>query len=294
LHQIQSCTIFSYMKTLLLLLTTAVIASADQFSKYWYSGKAEIAVYDLKQSRYGKTRPGTVSLIFITEPFSKSKHVKLDNPSKAGADKANVLKLNTSKKYNTGIYPYSVMTSAFADIKSGELYKTNTSIQEWCGHVFSQANSDGKGGYKYQGFSYFEYSGDQESKQHKTALSEEIMLKVRLNKLTPKTQEMTLVPSHEMLRTLHIQPQPLKAKLNWEEDEKTRTVTISFQGAKNLETKINFNKDFPYVIQNWSESFDGRSGRETTTATLKTIQMLPYWSMNSPEFDGMRKEIGLE
>ena len=282
------------MKSLLFFLSTLIISSADQFAEYWYRGNAEIAVYDLDQSRYGINRPGTVSLIFVTEPFSKKKHVKLDNPKQAGKDKANVLKLNVSKKYNTGIYPYSVMSSSFIDIGNGELYKSTTSIQEWCGHVFSQANSNGKGGYKFDSYSYFETAGDTEIKIKKTALAEEIMLKIRLNKLQPETKELTLVPSQEMLRTLHIDPVSLKAELEWSEDHDTRTVEISFNGARNLVTSITYDKKFPYAIQKWSESYDGRNGRETTTATLKTIQLLPYWNMNSPEFDSKRKEIGLE
>ncbi len=58
----------------------------EQFGDYWYQGKAELTSYDLEQVRYGEKREGEAVLIFVTEDFSKSKQVKLDNPNQAGDD----------------------------------------------------------------------------------------------------------------------------------------------------------------------------------------------------------------
>ena len=41
-----------------------------KFGDYWYQGKAELASYDLNQSRYGEIRNGHAVLIFLTEDFS--------------------------------------------------------------------------------------------------------------------------------------------------------------------------------------------------------------------------------
>jgi len=87
---------------------------SDEFKNYWYAGKAELSSYKLQQARYGEIHSGTAVLVFVTEDFSKSKQVKLDHPENAGNDKLPVLKLNFTKKFVTGIYPYSMMMSAFS------------------------------------------------------------------------------------------------------------------------------------------------------------------------------------
>ena len=83
------------------------------FGSYWFQGKAELTSYTLSQARYGELHPGEAVLIFVTEDFSRKKQVKLDDPAAAGADKVPVLKLNFEKKFGTGIYPYSLLTSVF-------------------------------------------------------------------------------------------------------------------------------------------------------------------------------------
>jgi hypothetical protein len=78
---------------------------------YWFDGKAEVASYRLSQNRYTELHDGQAVLIFVSEDFSKSKQVKLDNPSKSGYDKVSVLKMNMTKTFLTGIYPYSIINS---------------------------------------------------------------------------------------------------------------------------------------------------------------------------------------
>jgi len=55
----------------------------------------------LEQARYGEIHKGRAVTIFVTEPFSKSKQVKLDDYKAAGDDRANVMKLNMTKNFNT-------------------------------------------------------------------------------------------------------------------------------------------------------------------------------------------------
>src|SRR5262245_19023266 len=80
----------------------------DQFHGYWYQQKAELARYALSQARYGEIHKGESVLIFVTEPFWKDKQVKYEFGDKT--DSLSVLKLNFTRKFYTGIYPYSVMT----------------------------------------------------------------------------------------------------------------------------------------------------------------------------------------
>ena len=120
------------------------------------------------------------------------------------------------------------------------------------------------------------------------------MLKIRLGKLDTSVEKLKLVPSQEILRLLHIAPASVDASLSWTETNKTRTLTVSYENEMEFETVITYSKEFPYVIQGWSESFTKGGKRYTSTAKLKTVQMLPYWSMNSSSYDKVRKEIGLE
>src|SRR5205823_3547832 len=85
--------------------------------------------------------------------FSRAKQVKLDDWQHAGDDAIEVLKVNFTKKFVTGIYPYSLMFSAFTPTDGGKTLKTTMSGQEWCGHVFSQLNLRGEN-YEAVGFSY--------------------------------------------------------------------------------------------------------------------------------------------
>ncbi|MEQ9230208.1 MAG: hypothetical protein RIF46_05960, partial [Cyclobacteriaceae bacterium] len=109
-------------------LPTQIPAS---FNAYWSKGGAEITSYDLEQARYGEIHKGTAVTVFVTEPFSKSKQVKLDDYKSAGDDRVNVLKLNLTKKFLTGIYPYSMMLSTFSPLDGSPMIKSSMTVQEW-------------------------------------------------------------------------------------------------------------------------------------------------------------------
>ncbi len=82
------------------------------FDSYWYQGKAELTRYALRQARYGETHDGEVVLIFVTEDFLPKLQVK--HEAGDAADAISVLKLNAYRRFYTGIYPYTVMTSSFS------------------------------------------------------------------------------------------------------------------------------------------------------------------------------------
>ena len=82
------------------------------FNDYWYAGTAELSRYELEQARYGELHPGEAVMVFVSEPFDINKQVKSDNSENT----TGVLKLNFMRKFNTGIYPYSTMSSTFSPI----------------------------------------------------------------------------------------------------------------------------------------------------------------------------------
>ena len=108
---------------------------SDEFKAYWYAGEAEITSYKLEQARYGELRDGNAVLIYVTEPFLPKEQVKANNNN---PENISVLKLNATKKFLTGIYPYSIMSSTFYPVHDNQhALKTSLSVQEWCGHVYS-------------------------------------------------------------------------------------------------------------------------------------------------------------
>ena len=85
----------------------------DQFQDYWYNHGAEISRFTLQQMRYGEIHEGDAVLVFVTEEINPALQVKADY---AGPENVPILKLNAVRKFYTGIYPYSIMTSIFSPV----------------------------------------------------------------------------------------------------------------------------------------------------------------------------------
>ena len=183
---------------------------SEEFKNYWYAGTAEITSYKLSQERYGELREGTAVNIFVTEDFLPKVQVKADGQS---PNNIPVLKLNSTKKYITGIYPYSVMTSSFSPVQTKDhALKVTHSMQEWCGQVYVQLNHDKN--FKILSHSYFEGEADQEIVLPKTLLESDLWSTIRLNPEELPVGDLTILPSFEYFRMSHQQISPLKATGN--------------------------------------------------------------------------------
>ncbi len=108
------------------------------FESFWHDGKAELSGYRYTVTRYGQTRRGQCVAIYVTEPFSESKRVKVDDPAKNPADTFDALKLNLVRDFQTGIYDYNTMVSTFVRSANFEPVKVSFSSAEWCGHVYEE------------------------------------------------------------------------------------------------------------------------------------------------------------
>ena len=173
-----------------------IVNLTDEFKSYWYAGEAEITSYSLEQARYGELRKGTAALIFVTEDFNPKKQVKADV---SGPDNVSVLKLNATKNFNTGIYPYSIMQSTFYPLSyQGHAIKVTSSMQEWCGHVYTQLNN--RNGFEVKSHSYFESESDQELNLEKHILENELWTQLRINPNALPTGEHLVIPSFEYIR----------------------------------------------------------------------------------------------
>ncbi len=175
------------------------------FSDYWYQGEVEISSYKLSQARYGALHEGSAVLIFVTEDFSKEKHVKLDNPAEAGDDGVKVMKLNLIKLFNTGIYPYSMMSPVFSPVNlqdHPDALKVTTTSQEWCGHTFTQLNLEGDA-YQAQLFSYFESEGGQQLEMENALLEDELWNMIRINPAKLPSGKINIIPGTMYQRLSH-------------------------------------------------------------------------------------------
>ena len=272
---------------------------ADPFNDYWYQGEAEITSYDLEQARYGEVREGNAVLVFVTEEFSKKNQVKLDNPNRHPKDAVPVLKLNMTRKFNTGIYPYSMMMSSFTPVDLKEFpntLKVTNSSQEWCGHTFMQLNL-GKYSYESQLRSYFESEGDETTRLERTFLEDELWSKIRIDPRSLPQGNIDIIPSTTYARLKHIDFKNEKATASLKEKENEMHYNLKYQ---NLDRKLTivFEKEFPHQIISWEESYRSGFGPKaktmTTKGTRKKSIMLDYWSKNGNEDAHYRKELGLE
>src|SRR5262245_41335241 len=131
----------------------------------WNDGRAEVDGYDLLQPRYGQIRHGTAVLVFVHEDFSDSARVKADPGKHPAEDVFPVLKLNVVKSFQTGVYHYNLMTSAFTSFTphneraAGAPAKIVFSNQEWCGTVFEELLFDAPA-VRASRFSYFDGEAD--------------------------------------------------------------------------------------------------------------------------------------
>lgn len=265
---------------------------SKEFKEYWYAGNAEITSYKLEQARYGELRVGTSVLIYVTEPFLADKQVKAD---RSNPENISVLKLNSTKKYLTGIYPYSIMSSSFYPVHDNQqALKVTFSAQEWCGQVFAQINNREK--FKIKTFSYFESEGDNAFELDKNVMENELWNRIRINPLDLPVGEFKMIPSLEYVRLAHKELKAYNTITTLTKMDGMNTYKITYPSLERT-LEIKFNLAFPYAIHSWSETFKSGFGNKAKTMTskatkIKTIKT-PYWRQNGSNDISLRDTLGL-
>jgi len=265
---------------------------SQEFKDYWYAGEAEVTSYKLEQARYGEMRDGNAVLIYVTEPFVPGKQVKADRSS---SENVPVLKLNSTKNYLTGIYPYSIMSSSFYPVHdNGHAVKVAFSSQEWCGQVYAQLNNREK--FDVMSHSYFESEADQNLKLDKNILENELWNKLRINPENLPVGNVKIIPSLEFIRLSHKELKAYNAIVTLNKNEAISSYEIKYPEL-NRTLKIDFTTAFPYSIEGWSETSESGFGenRKELTSTAKKIKSIksPYWQKNSNQFLPLRDSLGL-
>lgn len=271
----------------------------QNFRDYWYNGQAEISRYTLDQVQYGAQNPGEAVLIFVTEDFRTDTHVKLESDAK---DKAtSVLKLNSIRRFVTGIYDYSLYSSVFTPIdtkKYERSLKVTMSSQDWCGQVYNQLNLAGTR-YDVMVRSYFEKNATEDFKIDATWLEDEIWTRLRMNPDELPKGETRVIPAAYAARIAGQKLEPQKAVGTFSEyagnifqGENLRQYALNYPEAKR-ELRIVFEKAFPHAIAGWEETYPSRGKVLTTRATRTQQVRSDYWSHNAPGDTTLRNQLGV-
>lgn len=275
-------------------------AVPKRFSDYWFAGKAELNSYRLEQAQYGALNPGTAVLIFVTEDFRTDTQVKSESPE--SKDKSvPVIKTNFVRKFNTGIYDYSMFTSVFTPINNNQFsntLKVSTSVQEWCGHSYVQLNLK-NGEYEVNSRSYFEKEATEDYRVDKVVLEDELWNRVRIDPDKLPTGDLTLIPSSVSGRLRHRKLDPLAATAQREayagvtfkgDSLQAYTVTYTADGTKFM---IVYEGKFPYRIVGWEDTYKQKDKLLTSRAVLQKTMLSDYWNHNAPVDSTLRKSLNL-
>jgi hypothetical protein len=265
----------------------------DEFREYWYANDAEITSYDLKQARYGELRDGNAVLIFVSEDFLPEKQVKANTFAKENIP---VLKCNLVKKFNTGVYPYSIMTSSFSPVETeGHAIKVSNSVQEWCGQVYAQLNNRKK--FEIESHSYFEGEADLSLSLPKTWLEDELWNLIRINPEELPTGNVELIPSFEFLRIGHKEVKAYPAIISLKQGDILSIYQIEYPELER-ELTLYFNSSFPFEIEKWEETSMSGFGQEALALTTKATKIkrikTAYWMQNSNKDVALRDTLGLK
>lgn len=264
------------------------------FDSYWYQGRAELTRYALRQARYGDQHDGEAVLVFVTEDFLTGLQVKQEHGDSPNA--ISVLKLNASRRFYTGIYPYTLMTSSFtpALLPGKPTLKLSSTIQEWCGHVYTQINRRDDGLHAVS-HSYFQDDADQKTTLPTADFEDGIWAQIRINPSAIPVGKQELIPALDYIRMRHKALRAYPAEVSRKPEVKTdlvdhpvAAVEVKYP-ALGRDLTIYYEPKFPYVIQAWEENV----GPQRTTAVRSRAIVDDYWNHNGAGDGWYRDALGL-
>ena len=246
----------------------APLTPISGFWKTWGDGNAEIAVYELSTMRYGEERKGYAIAIVVTEPWNLTKNVKSDRNK--GRDIIPALKLNLIRNFQTGVYDYHTMTSAFVALQRGPqvpahgALKLSFSAQEWCGHSFENIRFHPEKSVSLY-HSYFESST--EGSQELPPLPSEDHLWLWARGFQNHALPPQLIRSSYDVRIHHKALEPIEQRVKID----GRTITISTSRG---DYQFVRGRDAHSPLSGWKTPWGEK-------ATLLDTKRLPYWRLNS-------------
>ncbi len=274
--------------------------SPAAFQAYWYPNGAELSRFELQQARYGDYHSGDAVMVFVTESLNRQTQIKADRP---GPQDIPVLKLNAVRKFYTGIYPYSTMTSIFSPVEATNQsrlpLKITTSVQEWCGHVFMQLNRE-PAGWRYASHSYFESDGDRTERLAPLLPEDAIWNLIRIAPSHLPQGAVEILPStlHSRLTHQPLTPQPAQTRLRSSPHRGTEGQPLMQYelDLPDLQRRlvIWFERAFPHRIEAWEEHGRTPDGKVMVTRAQRThLMMLDYWNHHAHRDRALLTRLGL-
>lgn len=272
--------------------------ASSRFWDHWGDGRAEMSSYRVTISRYGEPRDGELVLIYVTEPHDRRTWIKDDDV--AEPDRVEVLKLNASWKFLTGVYPYSVMTSVFSPVDDwgGARFrpvKVGLSVQEWCGNYTHQV-WPGRDALRSLRLSYFAGQGERlENRDVPRGTLYEDGLLIQLRELDGAFAgggdwEGWLMPSLWNVRRGLAPPEPVRATVSREAsvagDDDGRLTRFTLRYGDYTRT-YDVEAAYPHRVLGWRTSAGD-------TVRLVETRRLAYWRLNDPDGRRHRAELGLD
>lgn len=283
-----------------ILTSDELAASSKSFGEYWNRGLAEVNRYELEQMRYGEVHEGEFVGIFVTEPFLTDKQVKYEFGPRDAAVK--VLKLNTHRRFYTGVYPYNVHTSTFVPTLEGSAFKVAFSATEWCGLVYAQLNRRNDG-FDVTSHSYFQKEGDERFELQDIPLENELWVQLRKGPDSLPTGQSTIVPDLTYLRLMHKEIKGYAANAERIGPRQTEFAERSLATYRITYPELDrtlelfYEPEFPHRIFGFKEVHEPLFRRSDeameTVGRLTNSVMLDYWSKNSKADSAYRSKLGL-
>jgi hypothetical protein len=272
------------------------------FGAYWHDGKGELDGYRYTVTRYGQKRRGQAVAAYVTEPFSKSRNVKVDDPARNPGDTFDALKLNLVRDFQTGIYDYNTMTSLFVRSQDFEPVKVSFSSTEWCGNVYEELRIQ-PGLVSQKLSSYFEdESGSREERRPRGGLLEEELF-VRLRGLNGDylapgaSRSVPFLPGSFRRRLTH---QPLRwteARIERMPAQRTisvpagrfRTAVYSVKIANGPSGLFHIEAAYPHRVVRW----EWTGGEGNDEGMLSGSARLEYWKLHNEGDERYLARLGL-
>lgn len=270
--------------------------ASSGFWDHWGDGKAEMSGYRVTVPRYGEMRDGELVLVYVTEPHDRRRWIKDDDVG--DPHRVEVMKLNVGLQFQTGVYPYSVLTSVFSPVADWgrERFspaKIVTSAQEWCGSYRHQV-WPGEESFRSMLLSYFAGEGERvRTVDAPPGVLYEDALLIQLRELDGPFAgggdwRGEIVPSLWRLRAGHAPARPVPATITRRDARRDGTpVTRFVLEYRDYRRTYDVERAAPHRVLGWSTS-------EGAEAELLATERLPYWRLNAEGDESVRARLGLE
>jgi hypothetical protein len=257
-----------------------------EFRDYWYSQGSEISSFALHQSKYGQLHHGEATLEYSLATYSRSRQLPIMTFDTANADHLRVMVLNTRKHFATGLFENSVASTTVIPevMREGPFaLKLTGSVHEREGLSWLQLNLDANK-YNVQLRSFNANEGDINRVAMLSVTEDQLWCMIRTNPSALPVGKMRVIPGLTSMRLRQSVVKPVLAELTLTNALQSDIPSAIKPGAALQHYKIEypvdgrrldifFQKDFPFLIEGWKETYvdgQGSNSRKTTTSAHRT------------------------